>query len=88
MKQDSDPRTARFSYYGYAYESYSTVPYPPSASSATPRRRTRLWTEDMNVNTNQQWCAIVKSKIGACRLFMGGEVDCFEGPPEIISISA
>jgi RAT1-interacting protein len=33
----------------------------------------------MDVDTNEQWCCIAKSKIGHRRLYMGGEIDCVEG---------
>ncbi|CAG8736800.1 2008_t:CDS:2, partial [Acaulospora colombiana] len=29
-----------------------------------------------DVNTNEQWCSVVKGKLGDFRLVMGGEVDC------------
>ena len=30
------------------------------------------------MNTNVQWCHIVKTKLGSNRIIMGGEVDCVE----------
>jgi hypothetical protein len=71
-----DQSSALFSYYGYAFESYSTVKDVPVARDIG---RNLDWTEDMNVDTNEQWCCIVKSKIAHTRLYMGGEVDCVEG---------
>lgn len=63
------------SYFGYAFESYCT--------SATldplddPNRRSNGW--GGNVDTNVQWCSVVKTKLGDNRLIIGGEVDCIQG---------
>lgn len=48
-------------------------------STSSADRRHLGWVEDMDVDTNEQWCCIAKSKIGQTRLYMGGEVDCVEG---------
>lgn len=31
------------------------------------------------MNTNEQWCSVVKTKLGDTRVFIGGEVDCVRG---------
>lgn len=70
-----EPRQRRQTYYGYAFESYCT--------SSTPGRRegtpsdVQGWGGD--VNTNVQWCSIVKTKLGNRRIVIGGEVDCVRG---------
>lgn len=66
------PRHRLQSYYGYAFESYCT-------SSTAERRdeRSSRWGGD--VNTNVQWCGVVKTKLGNRRIIMGGEVDCVRG---------
>jgi RAT1-interacting protein len=58
-------------YYGYAFESWCTSPEPP-----TPESKGR-WGGD--VDTNVQWCSVVKTKLGDTRLVIGGEVDCVRG---------
>lgn len=57
-------------YYGYAFESYCTSPSP---TSPKPNR----WGGD--VDTNVQWCSVVKTKLGNTRILIGGEVDCVKG---------
>ena len=54
------------SYVGYAFESYCTT-----EEGVTP---TDAWGGD--VNTNVQWCTVVKTKLGDIRMLIGGEVDC------------
>ncbi|KAG8748230.1 decapping endonuclease targeting mRNA [Ceratobasidium sp. 414] len=48
------------------------------------RDRVRCWSGD--VDTNVQYCSIVKTKIGAERIILGGEVDCcrdqYTGQPD------
>ncbi|KDQ14966.1 hypothetical protein BOTBODRAFT_131994 [Botryobasidium botryosum FD-172 SS1] len=64
------------SYYGYAFESYCTSS-SPSADSQAPNTHPEAppgWGGD--VNTNVQWCQIVKTKLNSHRLILGGEVDC------------
>jgi len=67
-RNDMEPRHRLQSYYGYAFESYCT--------SATPSRQNG-WGGD--VDTNVQWCSVVKTKLGDTRMFIGGEVDCVRG---------
>ena len=55
-------------YYGYAFESWCTASSPSSPPG---------WGGD--VDTNVQWCSVVKTKIGSTRLVIGGEVDCVRG---------
>jgi RAT1-interacting protein len=47
------------------------------------------------VNTNEQWCVVVKTRLGAHRLVLGGEVDCIHAsglpwprPPTPVSLSS
>lgn len=84
QKKEDDPKMKRMGYYGYSFESYCTVdneaqthePFHP-----TPRKDSALadppgWSGD--VNTNVQWCQVVKTKLGDNRLVIGGEVDAVE----------
>ncbi|KAL4062868.1 RAI1 like PD-XK nuclease-domain-containing protein [Scleroderma yunnanense] len=66
-KDAMTPRHRLQSYYGYAFESYCTSTEP----------RPSGWGGD--VNTNVQWCSVVKTKLGDRRIVMGGEVDCVRG---------
>lgn len=75
FRNDMEPRHRRQAYYGYAFESYCTT--------STPGRRENTgshaqgWGGD--VNTNVQWCSVVKTKLGDRRIVIGGEVDCVRG---------
>ncbi|KAJ1023595.1 hypothetical protein NDA16_003212 [Ustilago loliicola] len=81
QKKESDPMMQRFSYYGYSFESYCTVdkeaqvnePFRPTAREGSVLPHPPGWAGD--VNTNVQWCQIVKTKLGGNRLVIGGEVD-------------
>ncbi|ORY24230.1 RAI1 like PD-XK nuclease-domain-containing protein [Naematelia encephala] len=67
------------SYMGYAYEAFSTVPYPSAQDSAREEEDPEGWSGD--VNTNVQWCNVIRSSIGDVPLCLGGEVDCVRGTP-------
>lgn len=66
-RQQADARLQRFTYYGYSFESWTC------ASERQPRD---AW--DGNVNTNVQWCSIVKTKLGDTRCILAGEVDAVD----------
>lgn len=69
-KNAMTPRQRLQSYYGYAFESYCTTPQPDSQGAPG-------WGGD--VNTNAQWCSVVKTKLADRRVIIGGEVDCVRG---------
>ncbi|KAK7682652.1 hypothetical protein QCA50_014452 [Cerrena zonata] len=69
-KNNIPPRQRIQMYYGYAFESYCTS---DSQNSTTPNG----WGGD--VDTNVQWCSVVKTKLGDTRIIIGGEVDCVRG---------
>ena len=64
-------------YYGYAFESYCTSDTPTRTQDAAPKDVPQGWSGD--VNTNVQWCSVVRTKLGDTRLILGGEVDCVRG---------
>ncbi|KAG8762290.1 decapping endonuclease targeting mRNA [Ceratobasidium sp. 423] len=74
-KENMPPRQRRMMYYGYSFESFSTWDEPLQRKEQHAERdRVRCWSGD--VDTNVQFCSIVKTKIGAERMILGGEVDC------------
>ncbi|KAG8789962.1 decapping endonuclease targeting mRNA [Serendipita sp. 398] len=77
-KEDMNPRQREQTYYGYSFESWCTAERPRQPGE-TPR-----WGGD--VDTNVQWCSVVKGKLGTHRLLIGGEVDCvrdtYTGQPD------
>ena len=80
VRNDMEPRHRRMSYYGYAFESYCTSETPQRATERPPNVAPDApfpWSGD--VDTNVQWCSVVKTKLGDTRMVIGGEVDCVEG---------
>ncbi|KAH8831598.1 RAI1-domain-containing protein [Flagelloscypha sp. PMI_526] len=68
------PRQRQNMYYGYSFESYCTA--DKSRAPSHPREPPG-W--GGVVDTNEQWCSVVKTKLGDTRIVLGGEVDCVEG---------
>ena len=65
-------------YYGYAFESYCTSVTPTRTETGPAQPGDPPgWSGD--VDTNVQWCSVVKSKLGDIRMVIGGEVDCVRG---------
>lgn len=73
-KNDMEPRHRLQTYYGYAFESYCT-----SDNHARDTKSDEPVGWGGNVNTNVQWCSVVRTKLGNTRLLIGGEVDCVRG---------
>jgi len=81
-RENMTPRNRLQTYYGYAFESFATSATPKSSDDTS--RLPNGWSGD--VNTNVQWCSVVKTKLGNLRLLVGGEVDCvrekYTGQPD------
>ncbi|KAG5636955.1 hypothetical protein H0H81_006303 [Sphagnurus paluster] len=75
-KNEMEPRHRLQTYYGYAFESYCTSETPNRKASTRPGDPIG-WGGD--VDTNVQWCSVVRTKLGNTRLLIGGEVDCVRG---------
>ncbi|KAF5372761.1 hypothetical protein D9615_010106 [Tricholomella constricta] len=75
-KNNMEPRHRLQTYYGYAFESYCTSEAPTRTVSSKSSDPTG-WGGD--VDTNVQWCSVVRTKLGNMRLLIGGEVDCVRG---------
>ncbi|RDB26378.1 Decapping nuclease RAI1 [Hypsizygus marmoreus] len=73
-KNDMEPRHRLQSYYGYAFESYCTSDSPTRQMVSSNPSNPMGWGGD--VDTNVQWCSVVRTKLGSTRLVIGGEVDC------------
>ena len=65
----------RSTYFGYAFESYCTSDKP--VRGQTDACYPTGWGGD--VDTNVQWCSVVRTKLGDTRMVLGGEVDCVRG---------
>ncbi|KAG2018182.1 hypothetical protein CC2G_007632 [Coprinopsis cinerea AmutBmut pab1-1] len=76
-KNNMQPRQRLQTYYGYAFESYCTSETPTRHSARSNPGEPPGWGGD--VNTNVQWCSVVRTKLGDSRIVIGGEVDCVRG---------
>nr|GAT48743.1 predicted protein [Mycena chlorophos] len=76
-KNDLAPRQRMQTYYGYAFESYCTCDSPHGTNIPQRPGDPMGWGGD--VDTNVQWCSVVRTKLGDTRLVIGGEVDCVRG---------
>lgn len=80
LRQEEEKSWAQQSYFGYSFEAYSTTDdKTKSSKTASDKAKKKKRPADIAVNTNVQWCCVVKGKIGNVRLYMGGEVDCVDG---------
>ncbi|KAF7336767.1 RAI1 domain-containing protein [Mycena venus] len=82
-KKTTSPRAIGLqTYFGYAFESYCTSA-TPSANPRAPGVNVPQAPGDPpgwggDVDTNVQWCSVVRTKLGETRLVRSiGEVDCF-----------
>jgi RAT1-interacting protein len=74
-----DARQRSQTYYGYAFESYCTSNTPTGATPTGGARRGAPPGWGGDVDTNVQWCSVVRTKLGDMRMIIGGEVDCVRG---------
>jgi RAT1-interacting protein len=66
------------SYWGYKFETLSTVSKPPAELNAS--EKVEIQSRKLaSANTNEQYCTVVKTKLGNTTLIMGAEVDCTSG---------
>ncbi|KAK1222891.1 decapping endonuclease targeting mRNA [Marasmius sp. AFHP31] len=71
----------------FGHSSSISDPSPSrNGSLDTPAKRDGTFTQEPehplwggDVNTNVQWCSVVKTKLGDMRIIIGGEVDCVKG---------
>lgn len=86
LKTDLPERQRLMTYYGYAFESYCTTDSPPDRTRGNSAHHSPKGWGDGVVDTNVQWCSVVKTKLGDHRLIFGGEVDCvrdkYTGQPD------
>lgn len=69
-------RHARMIFWGYRFESLATIDCNPREVK-DPYTDPRVTDRHLQqVNTNIQYCSVVKTKLGQRQLVLGGEVDC------------
>ncbi|KAI9340690.1 RAI1 like PD-XK nuclease-domain-containing protein [Zopfochytrium polystomum] len=81
--ESSSGRTEReklMTYWGYRFETLSTVDIPPQdLENGDPQRKRAVLEARQHssiVNTNNQFCSVVRTKLGSNEIVMGAEVDC------------
>lgn len=81
-KGDMAPQHRLQSYYGYAFEAWSTTAEPPAKSpNHGPSSSAKSVAQDPpgwggDVDNHDQWVVVVKTRLGSTRLVLAGEVDC------------
>ncbi|KAJ1344877.1 hypothetical protein BSLG_000392 [Batrachochytrium salamandrivorans] len=73
-KFGSSDKDMLFTYWGYKFETLSTIPIPPR--KLIPHDPHLLERETETVNTNVQFCSVFASQYGPHDIVLGGEVDC------------
>ncbi|KAG1191678.1 hypothetical protein G6F36_002159 [Rhizopus arrhizus] len=71
-KDAETDRMKLMSYWGYRFETLSTVSQPPHLV----KKEELLTREGESANTNVQYCVVVKTRLGNNSIIMGAEVDC------------
>lgn len=77
FRNDIEPRHRMQMYFGYAFESYCTLETASRPPYNAPSEHPPGWGGD--IDTNVQWCSVVRTKLGDTRMIIGGEVDCVRG---------
>ncbi|KAJ3091022.1 decapping endonuclease targeting mRNA [Quaeritorhiza haematococci] len=77
-KYGETDRDKLMTYWGYKFESLSTVSKPPSSITG-PDDPELLERRRQPVNTNIQYCSVFNTKLGQNSILMGAEVDCLTG---------
>jgi RAT1-interacting protein len=90
QKNEMNPRQREQTYFGYSFEAWSTQNKPPGSGSSNGNGNAKAPVWGGDVNTNEQWCVVVKTRLGSERLVIRGEVDCVKGLsssfPSVMSI--
>ncbi|KAI8356103.1 hypothetical protein EDC96DRAFT_261549 [Choanephora cucurbitarum] len=74
QESQATEKQKRMSYWGYRFETLCTLSKPPHLVKKDDQElQDRLV---QNVNTNIQYCILVKTKLGSSSIIMGAEVDC------------
>lgn len=73
-----DPRHALMTYWGYKFESLSTISKPPSLVNS-PLDPVLQQRKQEVVNTNVQYATVVRTRLGSNSIVLGAEVDCIQG---------
>jgi RAT1-interacting protein len=74
-ESEASDRQKLMSYWGYKFETLSTISTPPKQVNEQELEERLV----ASANTNEQYCVVVKTKLGNHSLIMGAEVDCCLG---------
>ncbi|CAI5938638.1 unnamed protein product [Closterium sp. NIES-64] len=70
-QQHKSEQQRRFEFYGYAFEHAATEPRKTGLGEGGGE-------ESTVIDANEEFCAVMKTKLGAHRVLMGAEMDCYE----------
>ncbi|KAI8377325.1 hypothetical protein BD560DRAFT_325731 [Blakeslea trispora] len=77
QENQATEKQKRMSYWGYRFETLCTISKPPHLVKKDDQElQDRL---AQTVNTNIQYCILVKTQLGSSSIIMGAEVDCCRG---------
>ncbi|KAJ2959772.1 hypothetical protein NQZ79_g4790 [Umbelopsis isabellina] len=79
QNQNQDARGRLMGFWGYRFESLSTVSNFPSKTEPVDKEELESRKSSV-VNTNEQYCTVVKTRLGNTSIVMGAEVDCTSVP--------
>ncbi|GJP79041.1 hypothetical protein CLOP_g9291 [Closterium sp. NIES-67] len=86
QQQHKSEQQRRFEFYGYSFERVAT-----EARKTGPGEAGAGGEDSPVIDANEEFCAVLKTKVGAHRVLMGAEMDCYEwvnmpqpssGPPK------
>ncbi|KAJ3327290.1 Dom-3 Z [Blyttiomyces sp. JEL0837] len=69
-------RDKLMSYWGYRFESLFTIDKPPNDLSGPDDPCLHQRVDEAIVNTNIQFCSVVRTRLGTNEMVLGAEVDC------------
>ncbi|CAI5460301.1 unnamed protein product [Closterium sp. Yama58-4] len=74
-QQHKSEQHRRFEFYGYAFERAATEPRKTGTGEGGGGGGGE---ESTVIDANEEFCAVMKTKLGAHRVLMGAEMDCYE----------
>lgn len=77
QEREANDKQKLMSYWGYKFETLCTITTPPREIKKGDKELEDRLTN--KVNTNVQYCIVVKTKLGKNSIIMGAEVDCCLG---------
>ncbi|GAQ82908.1 hypothetical protein KFL_001280290 [Klebsormidium nitens] len=85
-EREQTEREKRMTYWGYSFEALMTESKMPEATTPKGSHNSDSFAETppakSPVDANVEFCAILRTKLGAHRIVMGAEIDCYDRGPD------